>query len=150
MEIEIDISEYSDAIRTIIDRGDTPGAIIEFLLPMKLEDYEPSQDRDYDLANTRTRARVEVKTDSLKQRTFTSTLHPDRFDEVILVDLSRIAEKGCIYARLVSKVHLCGFLTNGRNGGKRLTLAKYDEMVEKHGWNEGNYRTRHSNPQASA
>ena len=120
-EIAIDVSRYfSPEVREVISCGITPGNLVEFVLAIELEEYEPSKNSDYDLVNTRTHKRVEVKTDLLKQSTFTSTLKPDKFDEVILVDLSRVARTGCIYARLVTKESISCFLTSG---GKRLTLA---------------------------
>lgn len=140
-EIAIDVSKYfSPEVREIISCGITPGSIVEFLLAMELDEYEPGKSRDYDLENIRTHKRVEVKTDLLKSSTFTSTLKPDKFDEVILVDLSRIAETGCIHARLVTKESIRCFLADRSNGSKCLTLAKYNEMVKSKNWGGGCYR----------
>ena len=143
-EVAIDVSRYfSPEVREIISCGTTPGSLVEFVLAIEFEEYEPSKSRDYDLDNTRTHKRVEVKTDLMKGHTFASTFKPDKFDEVILVDLSKIAETGCIYARLVTKESICCFLTRG---GKCLTLAKYNAMVKSRSWGGGGYRKDPASP----
>ena len=140
-ETAIDVSRhFSPEVREIISCGVTPGSIVEFVLAMELDEYEPSKSRDYDLENIRTGRRVEVKTDLLLGSTFTSTLKPDKFDEVILVDLSKIATTGCIYARLVRKENIRCFLADRSRGNKCLTLTKYNELVKSKNWVGGGYR----------
>ena len=53
-EVAIDVSRYfSPEVREIISCGTTPGSLVEFVLAIEFEEYEPSKIRDYDLDQTR-------------------------------------------------------------------------------------------------